>query len=70
MLSSYSLGELPTKESRIQTVQALWAKTNDFLVLIEHGHNDTFQALLEARDTIINEGDAKIIAPVCSPIVF
>lgn len=54
VLSAYSLFELPSMKSRLETIQKLWNKTEDFLIIIEHGTNAGFRAVNEAREFILN----------------
>jgi ribosomal protein RSM22 (predicted rRNA methylase) len=42
-VSSYSLLDLPSAKSRIQTVESLWKKTSKYLVLLEQGTNAGFE---------------------------
>ncbi|XP_030038702.2 methyltransferase-like protein 17, mitochondrial [Manduca sexta] len=61
VLSAYSLFELPSMKSRLETVQKLWNKTEDYLIIIEHGSNAGFQIVNEAREFVLNlpEGSNK-----------
>ncbi|KAK3741681.1 hypothetical protein QZH41_009239 [Actinostola sp. cb2023] len=52
VISSYSLSEIPRIAMRKEAIRNLWAKTNDFLVLIEYGNNEGFEILLEARQLV------------------
>lgn len=54
VLSAYSLFELPDMKSRLETIQTLWNKTKDYLVVVEQGTNAGFQAVNEARDFVLN----------------
>lgn len=54
VLSAYSLFELPSRKSRLETIQKLWNKTEDFLIIVEHGSNAGFQIITEARDFVLN----------------
>ena len=54
-VSAFSLLELPSKEERLKTIDTLWKKTEDFLVLIENGTFEGFMALMEARDFVIEQ---------------
>ncbi|XP_071481490.1 ribosome assembly protein METTL17, mitochondrial-like [Diadema antillarum] len=54
-LSAYSLLELPSLNDRINTVRNLWRKTSDYMVLIESGNYESYLALMEVRDAILQE---------------
>lgn len=54
VLSAYSLMELPSMKSRIETIQKLWNKTEDYLIIIEQGTNAGFQIVNEAREFVLN----------------
>lgn len=54
VISSFSLLELPSAEHRLQTVDSLWQKTSDFLLLVEPGTNAGYKAILEARDYVVD----------------
>ncbi|XP_069698787.1 ribosome assembly protein METTL17, mitochondrial isoform X2 [Periplaneta americana] len=69
VVSAYTLLELPSAVSRLETIVNLWNKTNRYLVLVEHGTNAGFKVTNEARDFIlqlVKEGDAPT-AHVLSP---
>lgn len=51
-LSSFTLLELPSFKDRMEAVAALWAKTENFLVIVEDGTNAGYQAVMEARNLI------------------
>lgn len=53
VISSFTLLELPNQRSRVQTVESLWNKTQDLLVLVERGSVDGFSTILEARNLIL-----------------
>lgn len=55
VVSAYSLLELPSRLSRLETVKNLWAKTAKYLVLIEFGTSSGFKVLNEARDYLLSE---------------
>ncbi|XP_015180546.1 PREDICTED: methyltransferase-like protein 17, mitochondrial [Polistes dominula] len=72
VVSSFSLLELPDIEKRFDIVQKLWAKTQNYLVIIEDGTNAGFAAVNEARDILLynpsqsdNKNDNNI--HVCAP---
>ncbi|XP_072013959.1 ribosome assembly protein METTL17, mitochondrial-like [Amphiura filiformis] len=52
-VSAYALLELPNKQERLKTIENLWNKTDQFLVLIENGTFEGFLALMEARDFVM-----------------
>ncbi|CAH1642006.1 unnamed protein product [Spodoptera littoralis] len=54
VLSAYSLFELPSLQSRLETIQKLWNKTEDYLIIVEHGSNAGFQIVNEAREFVLN----------------
>lgn len=54
VLSAFSLFELPNMKSRLETIQKLWNKTEDFLIIVEHGSNAGFQIVNEAREFVLN----------------
>lgn len=43
VVSAYSLLELPTMHTRLETVAKLWAKTEQYLVIVEKGTNAGFK---------------------------
>ncbi|KHJ85197.1 hypothetical protein OESDEN_15081, partial [Oesophagostomum dentatum] len=51
-----TLCELASQESRLDLVASLWKRTNRFLVLIDSGLRDAFEALIEARDFLLSSG--------------
>ncbi|XP_066254248.1 ribosome assembly protein METTL17, mitochondrial [Euwallacea similis] len=51
--SSYSLLELPSAESRLETVLNLWNKTHQYLIIVEQGTNAGFKVVNEVRDFIL-----------------
>lgn len=67
VVSSYSLMELTSRDIRIQTLENLWAKTKQFLVIVENGSNAGYNLILEARDFILKNltSDVHVFAP-CS----
>ncbi|KAJ8705730.1 hypothetical protein PYW08_012776 [Mythimna loreyi] len=54
VLSAYSLFELPSMQSRLETIQKLWNKTEDYLIIVEHGSNAGFRVVNEAREFVLN----------------
>ncbi|XP_041968664.1 methyltransferase-like protein 17, mitochondrial [Aricia agestis] len=59
VLSAFTLFEMPNMKSRLETIQKLWNKTEDFLIIVEEGSNAGFQIVNEAREFVINseQGD-------------
>lgn len=53
VVSAYSLLELPSFESRMDTVLKLWNKTGRYLILVENGTNAGFRIINEARDYLL-----------------
>lgn len=54
VLSAYSLFELPSMQARLETIQKLWNKTKDYLIIVEHGSNAGFRVVNEAREFVLN----------------
>ena len=52
-VSSYSLLDLPSAQSRMETLENLWKKTRKYFVLLEPGSNAGFEVLNEARDFLL-----------------
>ena len=59
VLSAFSLFEMPNIKSRLETIQKLWNKTEDFLVIVEHGSNEGFQVVNEAREFVLNSSQSE-----------
>lgn len=53
MLSAFSLLELPSVETRLQTLRTLWQKCDRFLVIVEQGTRAGFNVVNEARDYLL-----------------
>lgn len=53
VVSAYSLMELPSTATRIETLLKLWCKTNKYLVLIEQGTTAGFNVISEARKFLL-----------------
>lgn len=53
IVSAFSLKELPNFQSRVHVIENLWQKTQDTLVIVEHGNMAGFQAIMEARNLIL-----------------
>ena len=60
VVSAFSLLELPSLASRVQTIENLWHKTDDLLVIIEHGKKPGFMAVLEARNLVLQMTGHKV----------
>lgn len=54
VLSAFALFEAPDMKSRLEIIQKLWNKTEDFLIIVEHGTNAGFQVVNEAREFVLN----------------
>lgn len=71
VIASYVINEL-TDTTREKLVAAMWAKTNDTLVIVEPGTPAGYQRILDARAQLIKAG-AHVIAPcphdVACPLV-
>ncbi|XP_050359605.1 methyltransferase-like protein 17, mitochondrial [Nymphalis io] len=59
VLSAFSLFELPNMKSRLETIQKLWNKTENFLIIVEHGTNAGFRVVNEAREFVLNSAKKK-----------
>ncbi|XP_034838158.1 ribosome assembly protein METTL17, mitochondrial [Maniola hyperantus] len=57
VLSAFSLFEMPNMQTRLETIQKLWNKTEDFLIIVETGSNAGFHIVNEAREFILNSND-------------
>ena len=74
VVCAHTLLELPSAETRLQTVLSLWHKTSDYLVFVEHGSRASYNILMEVRDFLfsLSEGDEQpnlhghVFAPVKS----
>ncbi|XGW23643.1 hypothetical protein V3C99_005677 [Haemonchus contortus] len=56
VIAHRSLCELGSRETRLQSIESLWRRTNRFLVLIDSGLQSAFDALMEARDFLLLSG--------------
>ncbi|ODN04716.1 Methyltransferase-like protein 17, mitochondrial, partial [Orchesella cincta] len=56
VVSAFSLMELPSAKDRLQTIDKLWNKTEQYLVVVEPGTKAGFRAIIEARDYILGLG--------------
>jgi ribosomal protein RSM22 (predicted rRNA methylase) len=43
VISAYTLLELPSARTRLETILNLWNKTDKYLVIVEHGTNAGFK---------------------------
>ena len=53
VVANHVLHEITDEATRRETVQQLWTRTRDFLVLIERGNPQGFDAIAAARDQIL-----------------
>uniref|UniRef100_A0A8D8TJL3 Methyltransferase-like protein 17, mitochondrial n=2 Tax=Cacopsylla melanoneura TaxID=428564 RepID=A0A8D8TJL3_9HEMI len=68
VISAYSLLELGFQRQRLETIANLWEKTEDFLIIVEHGSKSGYQVVQEARDYILSSnvkrpGSVHVFAP-------
>lgn len=54
VVSAFSFLDLPNTEMRAQTIENLWNKTNDILVLVERGNKGGFSTIHDARHFILD----------------
>ncbi|XP_063836951.1 methyltransferase-like protein 17, mitochondrial [Ostrinia nubilalis] len=59
VLSAFSLFEMPNMKSRLETIQKLWSKTEDYLIIVEQGTNAGFKIVNEAREFVLNLSKGK-----------
>lgn len=66
VVSAYSLLELDSRETRLKTLQTLWDKCQDYLVLVENGSRASFELINEAREFILeyDKANATVFSPV------
>ncbi|PNF28864.1 hypothetical protein B7P43_G04416 [Cryptotermes secundus] len=72
VITAYTLLELPSARTRLETILNLWNKTNRYLVIVEQGTNAGFKVTNEARDFILelerrNDSHTATVAHVFSP---
>lgn len=67
VISSYSLFELPSVQSRIETILKLWNKTENYLIIVEQGTHAGFQIVNELRDFILQLNNGNSGGYVFSP---
>ncbi|CEJ04110.1 hypothetical protein RMCBS344292_18078 [Rhizopus microsporus] len=65
VISAFTLGDITSEALQKSTVEQLWSQTGDILVLMDRGTPVGFQNIAKARQWILNEQDAHVIAP-CS----
>jgi len=53
VVSAYSMLELPSLETRLETILNLWNKTQHYLIIVEQGTNAGFKVVNELRDFIL-----------------
>jgi ribosomal protein RSM22 (predicted rRNA methylase) len=65
VLSAYSLFELPNLKNRLEVINNLWKKAENYLIFVEHGSYAGFQVLNETREFLMNirNEDSFIFAP-------
>lgn len=56
VVSAFTLLGLPNSHMRAQTIETLWQKTKDLLVIVERGNHDGFTCVLEARQFVLDLG--------------
>uniref|UniRef100_A0A0K0ECH7 Methyltranfer_dom domain-containing protein n=1 Tax=Strongyloides stercoralis TaxID=6248 RepID=A0A0K0ECH7_STRER len=56
VIAHRSLIEFPNPDTRMELVKSLWERTNKYLIFIDSHMEDSFDAILEARDYIIKGG--------------
>ena len=59
VLSAYSMFELPTLKNRLEVVNNLWNKAEQYLIFVESGTNAGFQVLNEIRDFLLEVKNMK-----------
>uniref|UniRef100_A0A1B6D0H8 Methyltransferase-like protein 17, mitochondrial n=2 Tax=Clastoptera arizonana TaxID=38151 RepID=A0A1B6D0H8_9HEMI len=57
VVSAFSLFELPSSHSRLETLLNLWNKTQEYLIVIEQGTAPGYKLVVEARDFILSLKD-------------
>ena len=69
VITAYTLFELPSMKTRLQTILNLWNKTKQYLVIVEYGSNSGFKLVNEARDYILSIKDPENIGHVFAPVI-
>ena len=64
MVSAFSLLDIPDAKNRVHVIENLWHKTQDLLVIVEHGSRAGFAAVLEARNLILQLSGHNITADI------
>eukprot|EP00056_Hartaetosiga_gracilis_P017783 m.8470 g.8470 ORF g.8470 m.8470 type:complete len:458 (-) comp6102_c0_seq1:210-1583(-) len=59
-LSVHTLSELKDARARKRALRRLWAHTNDYLVIVEHGSPFGYGVVLEARDYLLHHVQADV----------
>lgn len=54
VVAAFSMLDLPNSQLRAQTIENLWNKTSDILVLVERGNSGGFSIINEARHFILD----------------
>ncbi len=54
VVAAYTLSEIPFPRQRLEAVQTLWRKADDYFVVIEMGNTEGYEIVLQARDFIIS----------------
>lgn len=54
VVAAFSMLELPNSQLRANTIENLWNKTNDLLVIIERGTTGGFEIINEARNFVLS----------------
>ncbi|CAH1098644.1 unnamed protein product [Psylliodes chrysocephalus] len=67
VVSAYSMFELPSLQSRLETVVNLWNKTEKYLVIVEQGTNAGFKVVNELRDFLLQANQESRKCTVFSP---
>ncbi|KAL1918816.1 uncharacterized protein VTP21DRAFT_2838 [Calcarisporiella thermophila] len=57
VISSFTLGEIPTTSAQNSTLDALWNLTGDVLILIDRGTPAGFNKIVTARDYILRKAE-------------
>ncbi|XP_050311793.1 methyltransferase-like protein 17, mitochondrial [Anthonomus grandis grandis] len=65
--SAYSMMELPSMETRLDTILNLWNKTQKYLVVVEQGTNAGFKVINEIRDFILQIDKEGSVGHVFAP---
>lgn len=65
VIAGYVLGELPSDSDRRQTILQLWERTRGVMILIEPGTPSGANIISKARDLILSQSSAHVLAP-CS----